>query len=124
MATQAYVFSLADVRNLSGNLNANLSRYDGGGFSYPQPGWVYEAARASSEHRRSASGLKAAVEAALGCGNGLTPWKHTEAERLRSKKGIRPGCRPEIALVCKSNNVPPAPGGIARVAHAKGAAQH
>lgn len=32
MATQAYVFSLADVRDLSRNLNANLSRDNGGGF--------------------------------------------------------------------------------------------
>jgi hypothetical protein len=85
MAAPAYVFTLADVRDLSRNLNANLSRDDGGGFSYPQRGWVYEAARAYHEHHRSASALEAAVETALGRGNGLTPWKRTEAERLRSK---------------------------------------
>jgi hypothetical protein len=60
MPAPPHVFSLADVRDLSRAPNANLSRDDGGGSSYPQRGWVNEAVRAYYEHHRSASALDAA----------------------------------------------------------------
>lgn len=83
-------FVPADIAALSRNPERDVSIRSGKGFSFPQRGWVYAAARAFYQSERSEHALWAAFEAAV-AGRQMTDWKTEPPGRSEADAGAFPG---------------------------------